>query len=195
MLNVKTVLFQTIQFNISINLRFIWPIDSTLSGVTTADQSRPGSDDNKRVLRIPKSSGITGASPIRLFSVISKTLVGGVLPLWRDAVGVFCSPNRLGHVKVRIFSHSKQKLGTPLFPKNIFQMIILTDSNADSFSLKFERKQVSRTLLSIQADLNNAVVWMVSSCPLISKSSRNQSFRDYSMCINHNWYHRHPHIP
>ena len=29
----------------------------------------------------------------------------------------------------------------------------------------------SRTLLSILADLNNAVVWMVSTCPLISKSS------------------------
>ena len=31
--------------------------------------------------------------------------------------------------------------------------------------------QVSRTLLSIQADLNNPLVWMVSTCPLISKSS------------------------
>ena len=31
--------------------------------------------------------------------------------------------------------------------------------------------QVSRTLLSILADLDNAVVWMVSTCPLISKSS------------------------
>ena len=31
--------------------------------------------------------------------------------------------------------------------------------------------QVSRTLHSILADLNNAVVWMVFTCPLISKSS------------------------
>ena len=31
--------------------------------------------------------------------------------------------------------------------------------------------QVSRTLLSILADHNNAVVWMVSTCPFISKSS------------------------
>ena len=31
--------------------------------------------------------------------------------------------------------------------------------------------QVSRTLLSILTDLNNAVVWMVSTCPFISKSS------------------------
>ena len=31
--------------------------------------------------------------------------------------------------------------------------------------------QVSRTLLSILADLDNAVIWMVSTCPLASKSS------------------------
>ena len=33
---------------------------------------------------------------IRWFSVISSTPVGGVLPLCRDAVGVFCSPSGLG---------------------------------------------------------------------------------------------------
>ena len=32
---------------------------------------------------------------IRLFSAISRTLVRGVLPLCRDAVGVFCSPSWL----------------------------------------------------------------------------------------------------
>ena len=31
--------------------------------------------------------------------------------------------------------------------------------------------QVSRTFLCILADLNNAVVWMVSTCPIISKVS------------------------
>ena len=31
--------------------------------------------------------------------------------------------------------------------------------------------QVSRTLLNILADLNNAVIWMVWACPLISNSS------------------------
>ena len=41
------------------------------------------------------------------------------------------------------------------------------------FPLEFESKssQVFRTLLSILYDVNNAVVWMVSSRPLISKSS------------------------
>ena len=44
---------------------------------------------------------------------------------------------------------------------------------ADCFSLESsdsKSPQVSRTLLSILVDLNNAVVWMISSCPLISKS-------------------------
>ena len=36
---------------------------------------------------------------IRLFSVISRTLVGWVLPLCRDAVGVFYSPSRLGKTR------------------------------------------------------------------------------------------------
>ena len=35
---------------------------------------------------------------IRLFCLISKTLIGGVLPLCRDAVGVFCSFSWLGHI-------------------------------------------------------------------------------------------------
>ena len=33
---------------------------------------------------------------IRLFSVISRTLFGGVLSLYREAFGVFCCPSRLG---------------------------------------------------------------------------------------------------
>ena len=38
---------------------------------------------------------------IRLFSVISNTLVGRVLPHCRDAVSVFSSPSRLGHWDTR----------------------------------------------------------------------------------------------
>ena len=51
---------------------------------------------------------------------------------------------------------------------------------------------VSRTLVSIQADLNNAIVWMVSTCLLISKSSR--SFGNYSKRTNYNWYPRYLHF-
>ena len=41
----------------------IWPLDKTLSGGTTPDESGPGSDGNEGVLCIPQSSSITGASP------------------------------------------------------------------------------------------------------------------------------------
>ena len=47
--------------------------------------------------------------------------------------------------------------------------------------------QISRPLLSILADINNAVVWIVSVCPLISKCSFGDS-------TNYIWYHRHFHV-
>ena len=59
----KTVLLQTIEFSISIQFSSIWPIDRTLSGITTPDYSGPGSDGNEGVLCIPKSSSITRTSP------------------------------------------------------------------------------------------------------------------------------------
>ena len=61
--NVKTVLFQAIQFSISAQFSSIWPKDITLSGTTTLGQCGPGSDSKKGVLRIPQNSNITGVSP------------------------------------------------------------------------------------------------------------------------------------
>ena len=49
--------------------------------------------------------------------------------------------------------------------------MVFTQTLADVYSLEFEWQQdpqVSRTLLSILADLSKAVVWMVSTCPQIS---------------------------
>ena len=43
---------------------------------------------------------------------------------------------------------------------------------ADGFSLEFEWQQVSRTRLRILAVLSNAVIWIVSTRPPTSKSSR-----------------------
>ena len=54
--------------------------------------------------------------------------------------------------------------------------------------------QVSRILLSILADLNNAVVWMVPTRPLISESLY-QSFGDCTKNTNYNRYNRHFHVP
>ena len=58
-------------------------------------------------------------------------------------------------------------------------------SLSDSKSL-----QVSRTLLSILNNLYNAVVWMVSTLPIIFKSLY-QSFR----APLNNWHHRHFYVP
>ena len=54
-LNVKTIPFQAIQFCAVAQFSSIWPIDRTLLGTTTQDQSGPGSDDNKGILCIPKA--------------------------------------------------------------------------------------------------------------------------------------------
>ena len=63
-------------------------------------------------------------------------------------------------------SHTSLFLLLLLTPWEFFISVL-----ADGLSLEFEWQQVSRTLLSILAVLNNVVVWMVSTCPLISKSS------------------------
>ena len=59
----KTHPFQTTQFSISAQFRFFLPIYRSLSGATIPGQSRPGSDDNRRVLRFPQSTSFTGISP------------------------------------------------------------------------------------------------------------------------------------
>ena len=79
----------------------IWYIDRTQTDSTTPGQSGPGSGGNNKVLRIPWSSSITGASPADcLVSYLGHLYVcvcvcGGVLPLCRDAFGVFNSLNWL----------------------------------------------------------------------------------------------------
>ena len=53
-----------------------------------------------------------------------------------------------------------------------FSLEVFTSALADSLSQKWNTSpQISRTLLSILADPNNVVVWMVYTRPLISKSS------------------------
>ena len=71
----------------------ILPIDRTLSGATMPGQSGLGSDGNEGVLGIPQSSSITGISAS---DCLESYLIGGVLLLYREAVGVFYSPSWLG---------------------------------------------------------------------------------------------------
>ena len=79
-LNIKTDLFQTIQFCISWQFSSIWPIDRNLAGATIPGQSEPGSDGNERILCIPQSSSITGTSSLDcLVSYLGYSLGGGGL--------------------------------------------------------------------------------------------------------------------
>ena len=80
----------------------IQPIDRKLSGATTA------CDGNEGVLHILHSSSITGASPSDCLVSYTRTLVsgdvrGGVLPLCRDAVGIFNSPKPTGLFRIQYF--------------------------------------------------------------------------------------------
>ena len=73
----------------------IWPIDSTLSSATTPEWTWEwwqwrGTPHSPKLLHY-------WTLTIRLFNVISRTLIWKVLPLCRDAVGVFCSNSWLGH--------------------------------------------------------------------------------------------------
>ena len=107
--NVKTVLFQTIQFSIStqfkcqktapfptnqssISIQFSssWSIDRTLSGANSPGQSGPGSDSNEGILWILQSSSITGTDPSDCFkgfrTIVSRTILGmGLTPLQRSS--------------------------------------------------------------------------------------------------------------
>ena len=68
------------KYTVSMSDSSIWPIDRTLSGANTRDQSGPGSDVNKG-FRIPQ----------RLFNIWDNR--------WgRDAVGVFYSLSRLRQI-------------------------------------------------------------------------------------------------
>ena len=73
----KTVLLQTIQFNISTEFSSVSPIERTLSSATILGQSEPGGDGNEGVLRIPQSSSITGISPSDCLVSYPWTLIGG----------------------------------------------------------------------------------------------------------------------
>ena len=59
--------------------------------MTTLGQSGPGNGGNKRgIPHSPKLQYYLSLT-IRLFRVMSRTLIGGVLPHCRDAVGVYYS--------------------------------------------------------------------------------------------------------
>ena len=85
---------------------YIWPIDRTISCSTNpGGQSGSRSNVNEGVPRIPQSVR-SGASTSDCFvSYPEYSLVGGVLPLCRDAIDVFFSPSRLDCYEIVITSY------------------------------------------------------------------------------------------
>ena len=73
----------------------IWLIDRTLSGATTQGQRITGNNSNEGVLHIPKIY-MAIVSPSECLMPYPGHVLGRVLPLSRDTVGVFYSPSRLG---------------------------------------------------------------------------------------------------
>ena len=75
-MNLKTILFQAIQFSLSMQFTSVCPIDRTLSGAITPSYSRLGSDGNEGV-PIPQNLSITGTSPLDCFVSYPGHLLSG----------------------------------------------------------------------------------------------------------------------
>ena len=93
-LNVKTVLFQAIQFSITTQFSSICSIDKAKSGAIIWGQSGPESDGNESYSASPKLKHYLNLT-IRLFIVLSKTRVERVLPFCGETAGVFYTPSWL----------------------------------------------------------------------------------------------------
>ena len=112
-LNDQTVQFQIIQ--LSISLLFTLSLNVTHFYLThRLDQNRcyhcwPVWTWERSQSLSPKFQYYWNLT-IRLFSVISRTLVRQVLPLCRDAVGVFCSPSWLGRCEIGIVDVRETKI-------------------------------------------------------------------------------------
>ena len=119
--------FLTVQFCISTQFSSIWLVDRTLSSATILGQSGPCRDGNKGVLRIPKSSIITGTSPSDcLVSYPGHSLVGGGLTSLQRS-SVFNNPSLLGKFKnmIKIYIEWLQEVIVALKNrKNISEKII-----------------------------------------------------------------------
>ena len=93
----KTVLLQSIHFNIRAQYSHFRPIDRNLYGATTPGWREPRSYGNKGVLHISQSSSITGALPSDCLLSYPAYLFGESCPQPRYTVGVYYSlsqPNR-----------------------------------------------------------------------------------------------------
>ena len=88
----KTFLFQTIQFNISMPLVLFNPKIGPYQVLPCWARVDLGAMAMKGCSAFPKAPA-SQEPPIRLFSVIFRTVIGRIVRLFRGAVGVFYSPS------------------------------------------------------------------------------------------------------
>ena len=105
--NVKTVLFQAIQFSISTHFNSICSIDRILSGATIPGKNRPGAMAEKGYSAFPKAPTLMEPHHQNvLVSYTGHSLREEALLLCRDAVGVFYIPSWMGlSLSIYIISH------------------------------------------------------------------------------------------
>ena len=89
-LNFKIFLFQTIQLSISPQFSSIWPMNRTLTCVTLPGRVDLGAMAMKGYSAFPKAPALLKPYH-QIFRVMSRIFVRGVVPLCKDAVGVFYS--------------------------------------------------------------------------------------------------------
>ena len=99
-----------------------------------------------------------------------------------------------------VFQFRSLFLSVIIIFSNFYYFIHLSSSHLCKQLVFHERQQfpqITRTLLSILAILNYFLIWMISSLPLISKSSSTctNSYGDCMEYTNYNWYHCHFHVP
>ena len=149
-LNIKTVffLFQVIQFSIWTLLSSIWLIDTSLSGDTTPDQSRPGRDGSEEVLLIPQYYSPSDC----LVSYPGHSLGGGLTPhlLQRcSRSNIQPQPTRqdkftlINHLVGRVFANGSEDLGsTPgrVIPKTLKVALDTSLLNTQKCKLRIKGK-------------------------------------------------------
>ena len=108
-LNVKIVLFQTIQFDISTQFSSIWPMGSTLLAATTLGQSGPGSHGNDTKQSNGEASVMLEVAANRVLSIwpMDRTLLAAD---WANEqcvcvcvcvyIYIYLRKNKTGHIRI-----------------------------------------------------------------------------------------------
>ena len=114
---------------------------------------------------------------MRLFSAISRTLVGGILHLRRDAVGVFYCPNRLGNLKMKV-NFSDKVWGPGLYRKRYDRAVSPSKNRSISMAFRSIKKLVVIIVLNTEWTISKATNFLF---------NRHFCFGKYSFSLDTFW--------